>query len=150
MLVSKAVPALEVKVVREVVEEVETNFKIEQIQDTDQFQGYVKVMQKGEKGLTKVTSRVSYIDGVEVDREEIDSEVISEPITEKVIVGGKRPLDKIPSGGTASGNFIWPAAGRLCQLRLLWLLGTHRHGYRLQLRHAGLCRGIRYGDQGGL
>lgn len=87
MLVSKAVPALEVKVVREVVEEVETNFKIEQIQDTDQFQGYVKVMQKGEKGLTKVTSRVSYIDGVEVDREEIDSEVISEPITEKVIVG---------------------------------------------------------------
>jgi len=111
VLVSKAVPALEVKVVREVVEEVETNFKIEQIQDTDQFQGYVKVMQKGEKGLTKVTSRVSYIDGVEVDREEIDSEVISEPITEKVIVGGKRPLDKIPSGGTASGNFIWPAAG---------------------------------------
>ena len=68
VLVSKAVPALEVKVVREVVEEVETNFKIEQIQDTDQFQGYVKVMQKGEKGLTKVTSRVSYIDGVEVAR----------------------------------------------------------------------------------
>ena len=111
VLVSKAVPALEVKVVREVVEEVETNFKIEQIQDASQYQGYVKITQQGEKGLNRVTSRVSYIDGIEVEREEISNEVLVEPITEKVVVGGKRPLDQIPSGGTSSGNFIWPAAG---------------------------------------
>ncbi|PWM25939.1 MAG: hypothetical protein DBX44_01315 [Oscillospiraceae bacterium] len=111
VLVSKAVPALEVKVVREVVEEVETNFKIEQIQDASQYQGYVKIAQQGEKGLNRVTSRVSYIDGIEVEREEISNEVLVEPITEKVVVGGKRPLDQIPSGGTSSGNFIWPAAG---------------------------------------
>ncbi len=112
ILVKKAVPVLEVKVVRQETVEEEVNFKIEQIQDTNKYQGYVKVTQKGQKGTSLVTSEVTYIDGLEVDRTVLDTRVVKEPINEKVVVGGMRPLSQLPaSARSTSSNFIWPVAG---------------------------------------
>ena len=111
VLVKKSVPMLEVKIIRIETEETQTNFKIEQIQDTNKYQGYVKVTQKGKKGTSLVTSEVTYIDGVEVDRTVLDTQVLTEPVNEKVVVGGKFPLQKIPSSANStSSNFIWPTA----------------------------------------
>ena len=114
LIVEKAVPMLEVEVVKTVVEEEDINFKIKQIQDTSQYQGYVKVTQPGKKGKQEVTYEVTYVDGIETNRTVLDTEVIEEPVTEKVIVGGKRPLQEIPSGSGAhstSDHFIWPVKG---------------------------------------
>ena len=114
ILVQKSVPVLEVKVVRKEMEEEEVNFKIEQIQDTNQYQGYVKVTQKGQKGKSLVTSEVTYIDGLEVERTVLDTRMIKEPINEKVVVGGKTPLAQLPASAAArstSSNIIWPVAG---------------------------------------
>lgn len=123
IIVEKAVPMLEVKVVKTLTEEEPINFKIEQEPDPSQYQGYVKVVQPGEKGVQEVVSKVTYIDGVESEREIISTKVITEPVNEKIVVGGKRPLQEIPStspGGASgtsgnahatSGNFIWPAPG---------------------------------------
>lgn len=112
VLVKKAVPVLEVKVIRKETVEEEVNFKIEQIQDANKYQGYVKVTQKGEKGTSLVTSEVTYIDGLEVDRAVMDTRVVKEPINEKVVVGGMRPLSQIPaSARNTSSNFIWPVSG---------------------------------------
>lgn len=112
ILVQKSVPLLEVQVVRSEVVEEEVNFKIEQIQDTNQYQGYVKVTQKGQKGKSLVTSEVTYVDGLEVARTVLDTRMIKEPINEKVVVGGKTPLAQLPaSARSTSSNFIWPVAG---------------------------------------
>ncbi len=112
ILVQKSVPLLEVEVVRKEVIEEEVNFKIEQIQDTNQYQGYVKVTQKGQKGTSLVTSEVTYVDGLEVSRTVLDTRVVKEPINEKVVVGGKTPLAQLPaSARSTSSNFIWPVAG---------------------------------------
>lgn len=112
VLVKKSVPVLEVKVVRKETVEEEVNFKIEQIQDTSKYQGYVKVTQKGQKGTSLVTSEVTYIDGLEVDRTVLDTRTVKEPINEKVVVGGKKPLAQLPaSGHSTSSNIIWPVAG---------------------------------------
>ncbi len=112
ILVKKSVPVLEVKVVRKETVEEEVNFKIEQIQDTSQYQGYVKVTQKGQKGTSLVTSEVTYIDGLEVDRTVLDTRTVKDPINEKVVVGGKTPLAQLPaSARSTSSNFIWPVAG---------------------------------------
>lgn len=112
VLVKKSVPVLEVKVVRRETVEEENNFKIEQIQDTSKYQGYVKVTQKGQKGASLITSEVTYIDGIEVDRIVLDTRVIKEPINEKVVVGGMKPLAQLPdSARSTSSNFIWPVAG---------------------------------------
>lgn len=112
VLVQKAVPMLEVKVEKTISYENEIPFKIEQIQDSSQYQGYVKVQQVGQKGTERVTAKVTYIDGVEVARTVLDTRTISEPITEKVVVGGKRPLSQIPVGAqTTSSTFRWPVDG---------------------------------------
>jgi len=112
ILVQKSVPVLEVKVVRKETVEEEVNFKIEQIQDTSQYQGYVKVTQKGQKGTSLVTSEVTYIDGLEVERTVLDTRMVKDPINEKVVVGGKTPLAQLPaSARSTSSNFIWPVAG---------------------------------------
>ncbi|HWP50779.1 MAG TPA: peptidoglycan DD-metalloendopeptidase family protein [Clostridia bacterium] len=112
VLVKKSVPVLEVKVVRSETVEEEVNFKIEQIQDSNKYQGYVKVTQKGEKGVSLVTSQVTYIDGLEVDRTVLDTRMVKEPINEKVVVGGMRPLAQLPaSARSTSSNFAWPVAG---------------------------------------
>ena len=111
VLVKKSVPTLEVKIVRTETEEEDVSFKIEQIQDTSRYQGYVNVTQRGKYGVALVTSEVTYIDGVEVSRTVLDRRVIKEPVNEKVVVGGKTPLKQLP-GNTmnASSNFIWPTA----------------------------------------
>lgn len=49
--------------------------------------GEEEVVQEGEDGYTVITYKVTYEDGVEVDREQIDSEVID-------------PVDKIVNVGT--------------------------------------------------
>ncbi len=111
VLVKKSVPMLEVKIIRIETEEIQTNFKIEQIQDTSKYQGYVNVTQKGKKGTSLVTSEVTYIDGIEVERTVLDTQVLTEPVNEKVVVGGKFPLEKLPStANSTSSNFIWPTA----------------------------------------
>lgn len=109
VMVEKAVPMLEVKVVRTVTEEEEIAFKIEQIQDPAQYQGYVEVSEAGKKGTKEVVSKVTYIDGIETSREVLSTKVLTEPENEKVVVGGKRPLAEIPpSAQTTSSNFRWP------------------------------------------
>jgi len=111
VLVKKSVPMLEVKIIRIETEETQTNFKIEQIQDSSKYQGYVNVTQKGKKGTSLVTGEVTYIDGIEVDRTVLDTQVLTEPVNEKVVVGGKFPLQKLPStANSTSSNFIWPTA----------------------------------------
>ncbi|MFV0497360.1 MAG: peptidoglycan DD-metalloendopeptidase family protein [Candidatus Fimivivens sp.] len=124
VLVQKSVPVLEVKVVREETVEQDVNFKVEQIQDTSQYQGYVKVTQRGQQGRSLVVSEVTYIDGLEVERTVLDTRVIKEPINEKVVVGGKTPLKQLPSSAAYStnSNFIWPVAGGYvsCGLNGYW------------------------------
>ena len=111
VLVKKSVPMLEVKVVRTETVEKEVNFKIEQIQDPNRYQGYVKITQKGKKGTSLVTSEVTYIDGIEVDRTVLNTEVVTEPVNEKIVVGGKFPLKQLPSSAmNTSSNIIWPTA----------------------------------------
>lgn len=112
VLVQKSVPMLEVKVVRRETAQEETSFKIEQIQDSSQYQGYVKVTQRGQKGVNEVTYEVTYIDGIESARTVLDTRIVKDPINEKVVVGGKRPLEMIPATAqSTSSNFIWPVNG---------------------------------------
>lgn len=110
ILVTKSVPFLGVKVVREIEYTEETKFKIQQVQDKNQAQGYVKVTQKGQNGENLITAKVIYLDGVETEREIISKEAVKEPIDEVVVVGGKTPLATVSSGQASSG-FRWPVDG---------------------------------------
>lgn len=112
ILIEKAVPVMEVKVTRLEMYEENVPFKIEQTQDASKYQGYVSITRVGKLGVNEKTARVTYIDGIEVEREVLSTSVITQPINERVVVGGKVPLLQIPGEAkTASSNFLWPADG---------------------------------------
>ncbi|MCE7936744.1 DUF348 domain-containing protein [Candidatus Saccharibacteria bacterium CPR2] len=63
--------------------------KQEVIYDTSQPVGYRQVQTEGEDGLRLVSYKIVLHNGVEVDREEVQSVVLKEPKTAKVVLGTK-------------------------------------------------------------
>ncbi len=110
VLVSKSVPYLGVRIVKEETYEEEIAFETEYQQDTSQYVGYSSVKSDGTPGVRTVTASVVYEDGVEVSREVITSEVTTEPIDRIMVIGGKDPIQQMPNG-TFSSGFIWPTNG---------------------------------------
>ena len=60
-----------------------------------------RVVQKGENGLKKVTYRIRYQNGAEIEKTEISSEVIKEPVDKIVEVRTKQVTSR---GGVVSGS----------------------------------------------
>lgn len=66
--------------------------------ETDELpKGEEEVVQEGENGYTKVTYKVTYEDGTEVDREEINRETI-DPVDEIINVGTFEESEPDPEG----------------------------------------------------
>ncbi|GAA0378255.1 peptidoglycan DD-metalloendopeptidase family protein [Bacillus horti] len=94
------------------VETVEQVKKVEKIpfttdyQQTDElYKGERRTVTHGSEGQKAVVYEIVKVDGKEITRQAIDSEVMIEPETEVVLVGTKVK----PSRG--SGQFSWPAVG---------------------------------------
>lgn len=138
VLVEKAVPMLEVKVVRTEVSQEDIAFKIEHIQDSSKYEGYVSVAQRGVKGTREVTAKVTYVGGIETAREVLTTRVVKEPIKEKVIVGGMRPLQQLPqTAQSTSSYFRWPVDGG----RITCLFGNAGYYGHTGLDIGGLAQG---------
>lgn len=106
VLVQQSVPFLEVQVRRTEIYEEEIPFKIERKVDSSQYEGYVKTTQVGKNGINKITAEVTYLNGIETARKIIYTSKVSDPINEKVTVGGKS-VAEVGAQNTSSG-FIWP------------------------------------------
>ncbi len=110
VLVSQAVPFLQVKEVVREVREVETSYTVERKQNSSMNYGTTKTIQKGEKGINKVTVDVTYIDGVAQSETVIETEVVREPVKEILEFGTYMPrVGNIAVAG--SGKFGWPTGG---------------------------------------
>ncbi len=103
LLVQRAEPYLQVKVLRTVTYTETIPHTTKQISDANQSIGYEKVRQKGQDGTRQVTAEVVLIDGVEQSRTVLSSKEIQAMVPEEVVVGTKK------FGSEASkGQFIWP------------------------------------------
>lgn len=123
VLISRSVPLLGVKVMR--TEEYETSiaYDTKEIEDDTLEKGTTKVKTEGKDGVMEIQEKVTYIDGIESDRERLHATVVQEPVTEEILVGTKEPTYSYSSGGSVSitsgaqgdgvntGNFMWPVAG---------------------------------------
>jgi murein DD-endopeptidase MepM/ murein hydrolase activator NlpD len=77
------------------------------------YVGETKVIVKGKNGVTSYTDIVTYIDGVEVERENVSSKVVSRPKTQVVQVGTTpRPTIKPPSQQAIAGKYLWPVPSK--------------------------------------
>ena len=74
--------------------------------------GSSKVSVKGQNGVEQVVDEVTYVDGVEVDRENISTTVLQASVNQKVLVGTKqRPTMYYYTGGGVTGStgtLSWP------------------------------------------
>ena len=110
ILVSQAVPFLQVKEVVREVREVETAYTTEQRSNNSMNLGTTKTIQKGEKGLNKVTVDVTYIDGIAHSETVIETVVLKEPVKEIIEVGRYLPSVGVFTN-IGSGAFGWPTGG---------------------------------------
>lgn len=63
------------------------DFETEYQETSSLAQGQTQVSQEGEKGVRKITYRVTYVDGVEESRKTLKKEVIKEPVNEIILQG---------------------------------------------------------------
>ena len=110
VLVSQAVPFLQVKEVVREVRDVETAYSTEHRANNSMNLGTTKTVQKGEKGLNKVTVDVTYIDGIAQSETVIETQVIKEPVQEIIEVGRYLPSVGVLTNA-GSGAFGWPTGG---------------------------------------
>ncbi|MBP1576717.1 MAG: peptidoglycan DD-metalloendopeptidase family protein [Oscillospiraceae bacterium] len=81
------------------------------------YSSYVRITQQGKTGEDTITAKVSYIDGVEVDREIIKTVRTKQPV-QPIVVRGTLSYYQPSGGGTSSSQvnkagFIWPASGTI-------------------------------------
>lgn len=70
--------------------EQETEFSETVKYDKNKKTSYKKITQKGKNGIVSVTANVSYINGVKVNSEELESVVVKEPKEQITVIGTKK------------------------------------------------------------
>ena len=89
--------------------------------ETDElYIGQSKVQVKGENGIAENVYEIAYIDGVEVSKTLVSSNIISEPTSCIMLVGTKNYPPTSPTG-----SFIWPVFEKFY---LTSAFGTNREG----------------------
>ena len=82
-------------------------FETEISYDDEEYEDFVHVARPGVEGVAKVTDRVVYINGIEMERTNLSRTQFTAPVTELVTQGTmERPDGSTP--GEASGSFCWP------------------------------------------
>lgn len=121
---TKSVPEntapLNVEITSNVTDTEKIAFDTQYTSDNSLFKGQTKVVKDGEYGIKKIVSRVTKLNGREVSREVVDTQVEKQPVTQVVAKGTKNIV--------GSGSFSWPASGHV----------TYGFGYRADGFHSGM------------
>lgn len=108
LVIQQAVPYLSVMNVTDETYEEEIPSPVEYIETADLYVGSTRVKEQGEDGVARVNAHVTYINGVEEEREIVSSETLKEATTTYTYTG------TTPRPKTAStGHYIWPVRGRV-------------------------------------
>lgn len=113
-IIKKAEGKFSIQLATDIVYTREIAYDITTEYDESQPSSYEKVKTEGENGEEEVTVRTVYVDGVQTDAYETDSEVIKEAVDEVVVKGSDSSSEGTSSSSTSSassygsGSFIWP------------------------------------------
>ena len=124
LIVTKQEATLEVRITKIETWQEEIPYASETTKSSEYTVGTKKTTQTGENGIRSVTAqRVYDTNGTQLSQQILSTEVIKEPVTEKIVVGTKK-VTTSTSYITGSGQFIWPVPGyRNCSR---WYGGSHK------------------------
>lgn len=109
LLVAKATRYITPKLMRTEIRTEEVDYKTETSYNSKLFSGDRRIVRQGQKGVDKVTIRITTVDGVAYDLEEIDRVTVTAPVNEKVEVGTAKAGSAGFYGGSYSARgFMWP------------------------------------------
>lgn len=88
--------------------EIDVPYTVQRVADASSYEGAERVRTNGEKGRSRVTASVTYLDGKQLSSVITASKVIKEPVTQVVAYGTKKIDKNYKGGANATGWFIWP------------------------------------------
>lgn len=99
-------PVLSVKVQEKLTYQEDIKAPVEYKKDNTQYKSYSKVIQEGVAGVKEITSNVTYVNGLESEREIISEKVVKEPVKKIVAVGTRTlPVFGMPVYGMITSPF---------------------------------------------
>ena len=118
LTVVKEEETLEVRITKIETWQEEIPYTTETTKSNEYNVGTKKTVQEGEKGIRSITAqRVYDTNGNQLSQQILSTEVLKEPVTEKIVEGTKKVVSASSSTKyiTGSGQFIWPVPGyRYC------------------------------------
>ena len=124
LIVTKQEAMLEVRITKVETWQEEIPYSTETTTSNEYTVGTKKTVQNGVNGLRQITAqRVYNTDGIQLSQKILSTEVVQEPVTEKIVKGTKKVTNST-TYITGSGQFIWPVPGyRYCSR---WYGGNHK------------------------
>ena len=111
VLINKSESYLPVKRIVTITYEETISYATEYIDTSSLYKGQKQTKTSGQNGTKSITAEVSYVDGLEIGREILSSEVTAQPVNE-VILRGTASLPTTSGGGNPSKyGLIWPTSG---------------------------------------
>ncbi len=106
LVIRQIAPILTVRAVETVTYEEEVPYEAQQTESADIYEGYTELQQQGQNGLSEITSRITLVNGEQIEEDVLVTTVKKKPVAEITLVGTK---ERPPSVG--SGKYIWPLSG---------------------------------------
>lgn len=123
---SNSVSALTVVTVEKSTFAETVEFKTKYKESSSMYEGDSQVEQNGANGKRVVTARITRENGKQVDRQDLQSSTIKEPVT-KIIIKGTKPRPKT----LPTGTFIIPVSGYSLTSEYGWRWGRMHDGVDL-------------------
>ncbi|MDQ0271938.1 peptidoglycan DD-metalloendopeptidase family protein [Cytobacillus purgationiresistens] len=120
--VNEMKPFVDVITNKEEYKKEKISFEQEVIEDSSMFKGEEKVKQEGKDGERTVLYHIIEENGDQVEREEMEEDILKKPVKEIVVKGTKDPT-------IGDGEFVWPAVGGYVSSEI---------GYRWGKMHKGI------------
>lgn len=113
LLVQRAQPRLQVKVVKTVIKTEVIDYKTKTVYREDKPVTYSKTTTKGKEGSKDVTFEYIYLDGEEIEVKKVKETVTKEPVTKVVEIGTKKTFtsggaEVVQGDGICTDKWAWP------------------------------------------
>jgi murein DD-endopeptidase MepM/ murein hydrolase activator NlpD len=105
---SAEVPYLQVRLTKESTFEEPVKYEVEYIDDPDMYKGESRTITEGVDGVQVVTALLEYKNDRLVGREDIESELILNPVNKVVRRGTRETKTAVSKGSGGGGSYFWP------------------------------------------
>ena len=107
--IEAAIQNIGVKTVSVITSDVEIAYSKKTVKTAEEYVGYSKITTEGQNGISRKTESVEIVNGEEISRTQLSSEVIKEPVTEVTTVGtAKTKASAAQRSSERSAGFICP------------------------------------------